>query len=157
MNKLKAYTITELVISMVVTGIIISIAGTILFMFNKQHSTFQSSNKELHQINLLHTLLNKDFEQSESVKWSNNTLSLESIEVRTEYSFEDNYVTRLEKSVIDTFHVPTTEINFEKNSELDLITLFEFDFQLNNQKSSILLRKEYTPDVLLNHSLYLAK
>ena len=159
MNKLKAYTISELVVALVVTAIVISIAGSILLLVKKQYSTYQSSNKELFNINLFQSLLNKDIENAERIYWGNNRLRLETGVNAIVYTFDESKVVRIQKGQTDEFLIQTNDLTIQSLEDKDLVYTVAFEIVEEKHTYPVSLKKEYAPSTLLNpitNNTYLA-
>lgn len=150
MTKLKAFTISELVVSMILTGIVISIAVTLLFMVKSQFVTFQEKNKTLYELNLFKTLLNKDFEKAEGIIWDETELSFKGSSTKLTYIFDEEYIVRNQSQLIDTFLLRISDVN-TLLLDNNLVVDFSFDIESHNKVYSVHFRKQYAPSTIMNH------
>lgn len=150
MSKLKAYTISELVVVMVLTAIVISIAGSVFLMIKKQYSMYQTKNRKCYDLSLFTYLINRDIENAEQITWADNELNLIQSSKEYVYGFEDEYVTRQQLQLIDTFYFKTIDLNIKFLENTSWVTHFSCDLQFENKIHSLYLHKKYTPNTLLN-------
>lgn len=75
-NKLPAFTLSELLIVMVISSIVISMAFLVLSMVQKQVSVIQRNMRDQQKIQFLERLLWKDFNQYQ-IRFNNTTQTLE--------------------------------------------------------------------------------
>jgi len=150
MNKIKAYTISELTIALVVTGIVISIAGSVLFLIKKQYDNYEEKNKAVYQLNLLEYLLEKDFAKADSIFWKEEEVTLFQQIDKIKYRFEYEYIIRDQKIVSDTFYFQADDINTVFLPEVKYVSTLSFDIMMKEKRYPVYLRKEYAPNTLLS-------
>ena len=108
MRKLKAFTIIELTVITLLSGIVISIAYFVFFILQKQYNTYDKTGKYQLEITTLSRLLTEDFQKSDSIiSSSEKSLLTYKNNIVTDYKFDVNYITRSKSSVTDTFHFNT--------------------------------------------------
>lgn len=105
MNKqLKAFTITEALLSMLILGIIISLSYLMFNVFNRQMRLFEKENTELLQYNLLNKAIKYDINVAHKFKIENNTIQLNKYDdSRVTYRFEKTLILRQKNESIDSF------------------------------------------------------
>jgi type II secretory pathway pseudopilin PulG len=68
MKKLRSFTIIEILITMLISAVVISIAYTGLTMLNRQFGRFQSRVKQIDQYRLLQIALQRDFDRADWIR-----------------------------------------------------------------------------------------
>ena len=123
--QLKAFTIREVTISMLVAAIVIGIAYTTFNLVSKSYLGFKTKNQELAILTRVDQLFNRDFEQASLIQSSNNTIII----YKTNQSpiwYEINPANIIRRSVVtDTFKVQTQGLSaaFEgktKNANIEI-------------------------------------
>lgn len=147
--KLKAFTIIELTVITLLSGIVISIAYFVFFILQKQYNTYDKTSKIQLEITTLNRLLTEDFQKADSIVSSTNSAFLiYKNELVTDYKFEPNYITRNKSSVTDTFHLSTDNVSLildEEPVSVPGIWLNELKFEANyhQKKLSFHFYKKY--------------
>lgn len=103
MIKLKSFTLVELLVSMVLTSILLSIAAVTVLLVLHEVNTFTKSNDMAYKKMSFQYLLMKDFEGAEQVYKSNGQLQFISRSDSLVYVFDDAQFIRYQDQVIDTF------------------------------------------------------
>jgi prepilin-type N-terminal cleavage/methylation domain-containing protein len=68
MKKLRAFTIIEILITMLISAVVIGIAYAGLTMLNRQFGRFQSRVKQIDQYRLLQIALKRDFDRADWIR-----------------------------------------------------------------------------------------
>ena len=102
-KKIKAYTISEMIIVLILTSIVIGLAFSVLGLVQKHMSAIQDNYARNSELNLLETSLWLDFNRYSYITYNS---SQETLNFATEldsisYSFTDNLIIREQ----DTFNV----------------------------------------------------
>ena len=114
--KVKAFTLLELLIALLISGFLSIFIYTALSFLQKRQDVFTKQSKELLQVAALRRILHFDFEKSSLVIISDG-ISLVCINDSSQvsYLFEKDYVlrSRLQSELLpDTFALGCEEINF---------------------------------------------
>jgi hypothetical protein len=149
---IKAFTIIELVVAMVLSGVTIS-AGIIIYMnFSKAYKDSINRNAYNHDILFLHQLLTDDFYNAKMINCSGLTIKIETIDnEELQYRFLSDMIIRSKKFQKDTFYVQTINHQHETVQQLfekkriagkynRLISEFSFE---------IVIEKDYVYPVVL--------
>ncbi len=108
MKKLKAFTIIELTVITLLSGIVISIAYFVFFILQKQYNSYDKTSKYQLEITTLSRLLTEDFQHADSVvSTSEKAFEMFKNGKITSYQVEPLYITRNKSEVTDTFHLAT--------------------------------------------------
>jgi prepilin-type N-terminal cleavage/methylation domain-containing protein len=104
-RKIRAFTLVEVIVTLVVSGVVVSLAGSSYYVVKKQFQHFELRNKKVLQVKQLNYLLSKDFKECNKVLKAQN-----SIEVvykqrpNVSYSFGGKGIIRNQSSRQDTFY-----------------------------------------------------
>ncbi|MEZ5199160.1 MAG: hypothetical protein R2764_23095 [Bacteroidales bacterium] len=104
--KLKAFTIVEIIVAMIISTFIIMIVMMVYFVLNTQFLIYKQLNEEVQKIYELHFLLQKDFDEAEAVYFNKDSNIMTLIgKKETKYQIYDSLIVRNSKSVSDTFAI----------------------------------------------------
>ncbi len=156
MQKVKAFTLMELLVSMLISGIVISIIYLCYEIIYKQYLGYKDTNHTISQAVLLNSLLKTDFTQAAYItKSEEGLLFSESGGHTTGYRFNELFVLREVNDVKDTFFIPVREIRIrfqkeEQEAPSGLIDELSFDSNILDQQEHFQYHKQYGADVLMN-------
>ncbi|RSC92204.1 PulJ/GspJ family protein [Tenacibaculum singaporense] len=135
MKKIKAFTLTELLVVMVVSTIVISLAFLVLTMIQKQTQNIKINLNKRQTIENLDRVLWKDFNESNTIFLKKELLSFEKELDTITYTFQEKVIIRKK----DSFLIQTNNKTFfldglkVKNGPIDALKL-EFENTYNNQE-----------------------
>ncbi len=162
-NRVKAFTILELTITMLVTALVIGITYTSYLIVFKSYTSFNTKNNELAVLVNLDHVLKRDFEKAEIVLKDTDGIALTIGENYIKYEFKPDFVVRhtIKK---DTFKVQTQYVNFAfenvaindvKNTvEQNRIDELGFTIVLRNENFSYHYHKQYSSANLIQRNPY---
>jgi Tfp pilus assembly protein PilE len=107
--KVKAFTILEVSITMLITGLLIAITYTSYSIIVKSNLQFNTKNDEMGVLISLDHLLKRDFDKAESIYKNENGIYMKGRSIAVNYEFTPSYIVR-HSSRIDTFKVQTQDI-----------------------------------------------
>ena len=156
MKKLPAFTLIEVIVVMVISGIVVSASYFCYSMITRQMNLYRSHTDKTLEAVLLQTVIENDLHTSAFVR--NETdyeLELSSSDKKIYYVFGSNFILRKLDSVTDTFHIHADgpKMTFEKKTPEELHTLVDeltFGVRMADSTYTICFNKEYAPDVLMN-------
>src|ERR1700749_1025250 len=93
--KIKAFTVMELVITMLVAAILTGFIYTAFQIVSKSYQVFHEKNEEMAALERLDELLKKDFSKAVFVEKSSNAIILQKEKDTVQYSFESGYILRV--------------------------------------------------------------
>jgi len=150
-KKVNAYTLSELLVVLVISSIVISLTFVVLGLVQRQISEIQANFKDQQEIQLLARVLLQDINKHDVYfHKDNNELQLYSATDTIFYQFENNYIVR-EK---DTFNLKVIEKNLlldnqiVKNGWIDAIGL---GFNQSYSTKNIFIYKIKDAAHYLNH------
>ncbi|CAL2063779.1 type II secretion system protein [Tenacibaculum sp. 190524A05c] len=149
MNKVKAFTLTELIVVMIISTILISLAFTALSMVKRQIGHIQKRTEIKNELISLEKVLHKDFNWYGLGEFNTNRLKFKNPIDSVKYTFEDNFLLRnkdtikiavsnlavyldgntVKKGKIDALKFETTDLN---NRATFIYTVKDAAFYLNN-------------------------
>jgi prepilin-type N-terminal cleavage/methylation domain-containing protein len=135
MKRIKAFTLTELLVVMVVSTIVISLAFLVLTMIQKQTQNIKINLNKRHIIENLDKILWKDFNEANNVFIKKELLTFEKELDTIVYTFHEKVIIRKK----DSFLIQTNNKTFfldglkVKNGSIDALKL-EFESTYNNQE-----------------------
>ncbi len=102
-KKIQAFTLSEILVVLILTVIVVSLAYSVLQLVQKQMYAIQGNLEKTSEINRLELALSLDFNRYQNIKYSSldNTLRLSSPIDSIKYSFDQNKVIRAK----DTFNI----------------------------------------------------
>lgn len=116
MKKIKAYTLIEVAVAMLLAGICISICYTAYGIIDNYYQSFQQKNQATDQVLSLKHVLEKDFLQSKAVLKNGEGIKLNQDSVTINYLFEQQYILReINELHTDTFKIASQnlQLSFE--------------------------------------------
>lgn len=112
---LKAFTITETVVAMVISGLMITMAAFSWGAFEKQFHSFQNGNEQIQQIEQLHSVLILDIERCLWMKRKANGIELEMKDgSKVGFTFGES-ISRITNMKTENFDLKTEEWNVAYN------------------------------------------
>lgn len=165
-HKVKAYTILEVVIAMLVSVVVIFITYTAYSIVSRSYGNFRSKNEDMAILARLDQLLLRDFERAEVINGSGNQVSMTRDNGRmVSYEFANGYVVRTDQ-IVDTFKVSTEKYQtlFEgkplgdgeeldvKNKESDRLDELSFAVTYKNETIPYHYYKRYSSLNLINRN-----
>lgn len=123
-NKLNCFTLAELLIGMIVSGIILTAGWNAFHIIQKQSQNSASIKVYVSEISLFHRILLNDYEKADTAQVENNAIYFHGIgNDPVAYHVSDRYVTRTFHSHIDTFIVKLRDVNLSENNILKFTIL----------------------------------
>lgn len=156
MKKIKAYTLIELTVVMILIGLLVTAGAMAFSLVNKQIFRYGNAATLVIEKYRFDALLRKDMEGALTVRRLNkNELLFEKISGDVQYKLHDGFVVRKMKGSTDTVNIDTKRMEYylmgkEQNSyrglidEIELITLTDKGLQQPYR-----LTKQYGADFLI--------
>lgn len=151
MNKVKAYTIVEMIVTMLITSVTISIAYSSFRIINGQFGQYKTRSHRNYELVLLDKFMMKDFTNASRIVRKSEGYSCQYPDKNIDYEFEDTYILR-KSNLIDTFKLKIQEPKFYFMNEEEfvpgsLIDKVEFT-GITEEESLPFIQKEYGADIL---------
>ena len=158
MNKVRAFTIMEVTITMLISAVLIGIAYTSYSIIIKSYNSFNNKNSTLAVLYNLDHLLRRDFDRATIISKDQSAIAIRQDTVLITYEFYPDFVTR-KSTRIDTCKVQTGGLmaNFENapvmglagSGELERIDELLFNVQSEKEKILYHYTKIYSSENLL--------
>jgi len=156
MKKIRAYTILEVTVAMLLSAICISICYTAYGIIATYYTKFQQKNESADAVLSMKQVLCKDIAKATVLLQLRDGMLCQSDSTRVSYLFEDDYILRqVDPGRIDTLKVAVSDLYmvFEgvEVSEADTVDLVKFKVELPNQaKIPMVFSKHYSSQNLFH-------
>jgi len=154
MNKVKAYTLVEVSVVILLTGLIIASIFSILFITNKTYIGFNKKTKNTNEWVLLDLHLSKDVYACDTMFYSNRELKLYIRDTLVTYQFADSVVVRkkdLAELHYDMKAVSITAENIQPLALLSPAKKIDITFRVNAAEYRCRYKKRYGSIVYLTY------
>lgn len=157
MQKLRAFTLMELLVGMIISSIVIGFCYMSYSIIYKQYKSYKILKLEIVETIQLNSILNTDFINAETVLFDNDKLILNSANrSQLQYDFNDNYILRKDGEVTDTFKLSATEIlpGYLLESEqipTSIVNNFSFDAKVLGEIEHFRFTKNYSAETMINN------
>jgi Tfp pilus assembly protein PilE len=151
--KLKAFTIMEITIAMMVSAILIVIVYTAFSAVSRSYQIFVVNNEGAASLEQLDKLLNRDFRRANTVTSDSAGIQLVNDQESVRYQFNPDFIVR-KSAIIDTFKVKTEtyKMSFEtrpitatgQDSTGQKIDELELQLSLRGEKMNFDYQKKYS-------------
>ena len=161
MQKIRAFTLMELLIGMIISSIVISFGYGSYTVIYKQFLSFKEIKKDIVEKMQLNTVINSDFMNAELVNYHDKKLTFTRIQSNPlEYEFEDSLIVRKDQDVKDTFkltseNIISKPILMNETGDTAVINTFSFDANVLGEKEHFEFTKIYSAQTLMNYELLL--
>ena len=142
-TRIKAYTLTEALIAIVLSSIIVVISYALVTSISKQLNMFEKDNEEELMYNLMNATLHYDMNQAHDFYYSTNSISLYSYNNDTiNYYFKKKSIVRQTRSKVDSFNIEVLD------NEMKVL------YNMNNLKLKLkLFNRELNTSYFVNKDL----
>jgi type II secretory pathway pseudopilin PulG len=153
MKRFLSFTIIELVIGLLISAIIISLAFYTYLFFNHQLNVYNDKSSAIKRFNLLNSVLQKDFDKADRIMDSSeNTIIICKYGVsRVQYSINSTGMIREAGGIRDSFLLP---IRLQVIEHLDdttgLITRIRLSIQVEKERIPLFVQKIYSSQEIMS-------
>ena len=156
-KKLKAFTVMELAVAMLISGVVLSIAYNSMDVFGRLSRKFYSNQKGNAEIMMLDDLLRKDFEVSTLILKSGNGILCKKESMNIKYEWLPDMIIRT-IDLPDTFFVKNDGVsvlfmNEQQNLEGGMVDNLQFEKIEDGEELLFVYNKNISPETLLNQLL----
>jgi hypothetical protein len=156
MKRIKAYSIIELIVVMLISSIVIATAYQGYLLFFRQYLGFSERSAKIARVSLVDRLLLSDFENSFDVRKQGYCIYCRYPSHLVRYEFFSGGIIRLQDAVRDTFfmkmqHPQVTFRNLTAN-EGSLVDRISFSIEREKDSINFSYEKKYGADVLMNEN-----
>jgi prepilin-type N-terminal cleavage/methylation domain-containing protein len=154
MNKLRAYTMMEMIVVMIIGVIVIGIAYKTYDIVFRQLLSSQRANEKMADLVLLHTQMVCDFADADYVVSDLDGFVCHYKTRNVQYALNDEHIIRRDSVRSDTFYLVTENRSYRfqrkvVEGKLKLIDEFTFMGYLSDSIQFFNYRKQYAADVLM--------
>jgi len=156
-NRVKAFTIIEVTITMLISAIVIGITYSVYSIVSYSYSSFNSKNENMAVVLRLDELLRKDFDRSQCIVKDTSGITFQAAGRLIKYKFDPDYILRIDL-ITDTFKVKpdtanvffeTKPINeIETSAEQNQIDELNLTLTSQNEKITYHYHKVYSSENL---------
>lgn len=149
MKTLKGFTLTDVIVTMVISLFITGIAFSIFRLTYNQLFSYQKDKDKFQDLLMLHTAISNDLRQSERVTFEPGILSVQSdYRGEMQYFIYDNFIIRKIPESSDTFRFRISDIITQhqrnnSNSNKDLVDEISMIIELDNKDYPFYFYKNY--------------
>jgi prepilin-type N-terminal cleavage/methylation domain-containing protein len=154
-NKIKAFTLMEVTVAMLLSAICISICYSAYHLIESYYHSFNEQNAQNDNFLMLKQTLQHDFSKSRLCMKAEDGIALEMDSTTIYYHFEPDFMTRKINEIhTDTFKLSITSPNyyFEHEPILAIDTIDQIDFGVISKKDGIIpirILKHYSAQDLI--------
>ena len=155
MKRYKAYTVIELVVVLVLTGVVMVGVVAAYSLIEDQYHGYVRETDTVQEFYLFKNTLNYDFAKSREVLVLNpREFQLSTDSNRIKYNINSRFLIRTINEVKDTFFLENLKAKYffngvEKKESGIIIDELDFSFIIDSRRQHIHLTKQYGADVLL--------
>ena len=158
MKKFHAFTLFELLIGMIISGIVIGFGYTGYSLIYKRYLNYSDTKKDIIDAIQLNSVLNNDFLYAEFAHYETDKLILTyKNALAKEYTFTDKNILRKEGELTDTFKLKATNILAGQNIDQNLTGLpvaeFSFEALIHQEPMHFHFAKRYSAETIINLQL----
>lgn len=157
MHKLKAFTLLELLVGMVISSLVIGFCVLGYLIINQQYLSYRFTKTAITDVVLMKTVITSDFNNSNKIHSENeNELVIDNDSGQSiSYRFTDEFIVREKEEITDTFKIATSNyvpvhISGNDNEQLELVQAFSFDANVLGEPEHFNFEKNYAADVIIN-------
>lgn len=157
MQKIRAFTLLELLIGMIISSIVIGFCYLSYSIIYKQYMSYKILKLEIVETIQFNSILNSDFIKAETVVFGDNKLILNSTNRSSlQYDLMDNYILRKDGEVTDTFNLSAINVLPEylpetEPSPTSIVTDFSFDAKVLGEMEHFHFTKNYSAETMINN------
>lgn len=145
--KVKAYTLFEIIISMVIMSVISLIVFVLFSSFLRQLHFYNDTSTEIANYAFLKNNLKREFHQAKQINRLSNTIIMElKNNQNITYSFSKNHIIKKMNRVIDTIKIKLTDFHITTNQN-EQVTNLKLDCLLFNEQISTTFYKNHTNSI----------
>ncbi|OFY26028.1 MAG: hypothetical protein A2X01_00250 [Bacteroidetes bacterium GWF2_35_48] len=153
-KKIKAFTMMELLVTIVISSLVIGFALGVYFHLNNYYLKGHSKFTEVNEVISLYSLMNTDMENAREMYVLSDRINFAGINTSICYKFYNEYIVREQQFSTDTFFIIVTNLQDEKiDPYSDLSGQVTFIAEKEKEQYPFTLKKKYASEVYFNLSL----
>jgi prepilin-type N-terminal cleavage/methylation domain-containing protein len=140
-HKCKAFTILEVVVTMLIAAILVGITYSAYRIVSKSYFAYLEKNRSLYNLTSLDRLIKRDFRRSVKINTISDGLQFSCLTDTVFYGFKPSYVTRTQ-GITDTFRINISELRIkflqtDITPSAELLPVDELSFLLQEKQDTI--------------------
>ena len=152
-QKLKAFTLMNFVVGMIITSIIMTSFYEAYQYMNEEVNMYRDQNNSVLDALNFQVNMNKDMLRAESITLlSEDEILVTNLSDKYYYEFKDDYILKRTDETTDTFKIKVSEILFEKQDN-EFINKITFTSKLDGKSIKYNFSKEYSAEQIINLQL----
>ena len=152
-QNLKAFTLMNFVVGMIITSIIMTSFYEAYQYMNEEVNLYRDQNNSVLDALNFQVNMNKDMLRAESITLiSEDEILVTNLSDKYYYEFKDDYILKKTDDMTDTFKIKASEILFEKQDN-ELINKITFASKLDGKTIKYNFSKEYSAEQIVNLQL----
>ena len=156
-QKVKAFTIIEMTVVMLLSTVVISMAYFAFELLSKRYLKYKAQTEVYYKLTLLDQLLSKDFFLADSIKTDGEMLHTFQGNTICKYEFSQKYVVRQAASQTDTFYckIQKHELLYNQQPILpgDIVDQLNLSLLFEEKKLDYIYSKHYDAAGQINKAL----
>ena len=160
MQKIRAFTLLELLIGMIISSIVIGFCYMSYSIIYKQYRSYKILKLEMVETIQFNSILNSDFIKAETVVFEGNKLIFNSANRSAlYYDFMDNFILRKDGEVTDTFKLSAINVlpgylAKTVQSTTSIVNNFSFDAKVLGETEHFHFTKNYSAETMINNFVH---
>jgi len=150
--RIGAFTVMELVISLMISSIVIGIAYYSWLLVGRQFAGYNDRSQVINEYIMLNKALETDIDRAVLLRDSlSDVLCIQMKEESIQYVFNEDHVVRQGEAFADTFRLGVKNISFERvHDTLHAIKKLKMSVSLNGEDIEMIIQKNYSAVELMN-------
>lgn len=160
-HKVKAFTIIEVTITMVIAAILIAITYTSYSIVSKSYLSFNTKNDDMAVLERMDKLLKRDFMRAETIQRDSSGILFKNTNSIIQYEFNPDFIIRI-SGRSDTFKVKSDSLNMlfegqpvsetDPSNEQRRLDGLEINVEFQNEKIPYHYHKQYSSSDLIKRN-----
>jgi type II secretory pathway pseudopilin PulG len=156
LKKIQAFTIIELVMSLLISSVVISIVFYSYLLLNNQFNRYQQRSALTNDFLLLQKAIQTDFDKCETIKLEGEkTISCDVMGMPNyrQYEFRDSLIIRSAGDQADSFKIKNTIVRIghvETDNTLSPVSKMMIRVMLDQDQVDVIFTKQYSAAALIN-------
>lgn len=152
MKQLKAFTLIEMLVVLVLSALVFGIASSAWLYFEQLSNKINDNQSYLFGYNKFDYLIKNDINSAKTISGTEASLFFEKSEQEIYYQFLDTTIIRIQGEFSDTINIHYKKRYYFAGYSNDLIQKIDFIFELYDNSISKSYTKWYDNKTLLEHS-----
>lgn len=156
-KKLKAFTLLELLIGMIISSLVVGFSYWAYFVIYSQYMNYKLVKEQINAEITFQTVILNDVTGAQAIfSDADNEITLQNDSVaEINYRFTVKFILRKQNEIIDTFAFPATawQVVTIPETSNNLVESFSFNSTIFNEVKEFSFAKQYAADVLINNDV----